>query len=133
MSRVKEALSGKKSFIGFLTAGDPSIDKTEEFIVEIARAGAAIVEIGIPFSDPIAEGPVVQEANVRALSAPGGCTTDMVFDMVAKASKKVDVPLVLLTYLNPVYKYGYFVQNVRRQVLMVLLSRTFHMRKKVSF
>ena len=107
MSRVKEALSGKKSFIGFLAAGDPSIDKTEEFIVEIARAGAAIVEIGIPFSDPIAEGPVVQEANVRALSAPGGCTTDMVFDMVAKASKKVDVPLVLLTYLNPVYKYGY--------------------------
>lgn len=107
MSRVKEALLGKKSFIGFLTAGDPCIDKTEEFIVEIARAGAAIVEVGIPFSDPIAEGPVVQEANVRALSAPGGCTTDMVFDVVEKASKKIDVPLVLLTYLNPVYKYGY--------------------------
>ncbi len=107
MSRVKEALIGKKSFIGFLTAGDPCIDKTEEFIVEIAKAGASIVEVGIPFSDPIAEGPVVQEANVRALSAPGGCTTDMVFDMVERASKKIDVPLVLLTYLNPVFKYGY--------------------------
>lgn len=107
MSRVKEALLGKKSFIGFLTAGDPCIEKTEEFIVEIAKAGAAIVEVGIPFSDPIAEGPVVQEANVRALSAPGGCTTDMVFDMVERASKKIDVPVVLLTYLNPVFKYGY--------------------------
>jgi len=107
MSRVKEALVGKKSFIGFLTAGDPCIEKTEDFIVEIANAGAAVVEIGIPFSDPIAEGPVVQEANVRALSAPGGCTTDMVFDMVAKASKRVDVPLVFVTYLSPVYKYGY--------------------------
>lgn len=62
---------------------------------------------GIPFFRPIAEGPVIQDANVRALSAPGGCTTDMVFDMVARVSKKVSVPLVFLTYLNPVFKYGY--------------------------
>ena len=73
----------------------------------MARAGAALIEIGIPFSDPIAEGPVIQDANVRALSAPGGCTTDMVFEMVERVSKKVSVPLVFLTYLNPVYKYGY--------------------------
>ena len=106
MSRIKEAFD-KKAFIGFLTAGDPSLEKTEEFIVKIEEAGAAIIEIGIPFSDPIAEGPVIQDANVRALSAEGGCTTDMVFDMVARVSKKVSVPLVFLTYLNPVFSYGY--------------------------
>lgn len=107
MSRIKEAFNNKKAFIGFLTAGDPSLEKTEEFIIEMERAGAALIEIGIPFSDPIAEGPVIQEANVRALSAEGGCTTDMVFDMVERVSKKVSVPLVFLTYLNPVFKYGY--------------------------
>ncbi len=107
MSRIKEAFEKKKAFIGFLTAGDPSLEKTEEFIVEMARAGAALIEIGVPFSDPIAEGLVIQEANVRALSAPGGCTTDMVFEMVARVSRKVAVPLVFLTYLNPVFKYGY--------------------------
>ena len=75
--------------------------------MEMANAGAGLIEIGIPFSDPIAEGPVIQAANVRALSAPGGCTTDMIFEMVARVSKKVSVPLVFLTYLNPVYKYGF--------------------------
>lgn len=107
MSRINEAFKNKKAFIGFLTAGDPSLEKTEEFIIEMERAGAALIEIGIPFSDPIAEGPVIQDANVRALSAPGGCTTDMVFDMVERVSKRVSVPLVFLTYLNPVFKYGY--------------------------
>lgn len=107
MIKVKEAFDGKKAFIGFLTAGDPSLEKTEEFILEMERAGASLIEIGIPFSDPIAEGPVIQEANVRALSAPGGCTTDMIFEMVARLKGKVKVPMVFLTYLNPVYKYGY--------------------------
>ncbi len=108
MIKISEAFkNNKKAFIGFLTAGDPSLEKTEEYIIAMARAGASLIEIGIPFSDPIAEGPVIQEANVRALSAAGGCTTDMVFDMVAFVSKKVDVPLVFLTYLNPVFKYGY--------------------------
>lgn len=107
MSRIEEAFQNTKAFIGFLTAGDPSLDKTEEYIVEMERAGAALIEIGIPFSDPIAEGTVIQEANVRALSVPGGCTTDMVFDMVERVSKRVSVPLVLSTYLNPVFKYGY--------------------------
>lgn len=108
MSKISEAFqNNKKAFIGFLTAGDPSLEKTEEYIVEMERAGAALIEIGIPFSDPIAEGPVIQAANVRALSAPGGCTTDMVFAMVARVSKKVSVPLVFLTYLNPVFRYGY--------------------------
>lgn len=107
MSRIKEAFENKKAFIGFLTAGDPSLDKTEEFIIEMERAGASLIEIGIPFSDPIAEGPVIQGANVRALSAPGGCTTDKVFEMVERVRKRVSVPLVFLTYLNPVFKYGY--------------------------
>lgn len=107
MSKISEAFLNKKAFIGFLTAGDPSLEKTEEFIIEMEKAGAALIEIGIPFSDPIAEGPVIQEANVRALSAPAGCTTDMVFDMVERVSQKVSVPLVFLTYLNPVFSYGY--------------------------
>lgn len=107
MSRIEEALKNKKTFIGFLTAGDQGLDKTEEFILEMEKGGAGLIEIGIPFSDPIAEGPVVQDANVRALSAPEGCTTDMVFDMVARVSKKVNVPLVFIAYLNQVFKYGY--------------------------
>ena len=71
MNRIQNAFDDKKAFIGFITAGDPSLDKTEEFILEMEKAGAALVEIGIPFSDPIAEGPVIQEANLRALSAVG--------------------------------------------------------------
>lgn len=107
MIKIEDALKNKKTFVGFLTAGDPCLEKTEEFIIEMEKAGAGLIEIGIPFSDPIAEGPVIQEANVRALSNPNGCTTDQVFDMVERVSKKVNVPLVFLTYLNPVFKYGY--------------------------
>ena len=83
MSKISEAFKNRKKFVGFLTAGDPSLDKTEEFIITMEKAGASVIEIGVPFSDPIAETPVVQEANVRALSAEGGCTTDMIFDMLA--------------------------------------------------
>lgn len=104
MSRIKKAFENKKAFIGFLTAGDPSLKKTEEFILQMERAGATLVEIGIPFSDPIAEGAVIQEANIRALNA--GCTTDKIFDMVSRLREKTDIPLVFLTYLNPVFRYG---------------------------
>lgn len=107
MSKIREAFENKKAFVGFLTAGDPSLEKTEEYIMEMERAGASIIEIGIPFSDPIAEGEVIQDANIRALSALGGCNTDMVFDMVERVRAKVSVPLVFLTYLNPVFRYGY--------------------------
>lgn len=107
MSKIREAFENKKAFVGFLTAGDPSLEKTEEYIMEMERAGASLIEIGIPFSDPIAEGPVIQDANVRALSALGGCNTDMVFAMVERVRAKVSVPLVFLTYLNPVFRYGY--------------------------
>lgn len=105
MSRIGKAFENKKAFIGFLTGGDPTIEKTEEFILEMVKAGADLIEIGVPFSDPIAEGPVIQAANIRALSA--GATTDRLFDLVRSVRKKTDIPLVFLTYLNPVYHYGY--------------------------
>ena len=105
MTRIHNAFDGKKAFIGFVTAGDPNLDKTEEFVLEMERAGAGLVELGIPFSDPIAEGPVIQEANIRALKA--GCTTDKLFDMVARLRRKTQIPLVFLAYLNTLFKYGY--------------------------
>ena len=105
MSKIKNGFENGKAFIAFLTGGDPTIEKSEEFILEMVRGGADIIEIGIPFSDPIAEGPVIQQANIRALSA--GTTTDRIFDLVAGVRRKTQVPLVFLTYLNPVYNYGY--------------------------
>lgn len=105
MTRIHNAFDGKKAFIGFVTAGDPSLDKTEEFVLEMERAGAGLVELGVPFSDPIAEGPVIQDANIRALNA--GCTTDKLFDMVAGLRRKTEIPLVFLAYLNTLFKYGY--------------------------
>lgn len=105
MSRIQNAFAEGKAFIPFITAGDPSLAKTEEFILEMERAGADIVEIGIPFSDPIAEGVVIQEADIRSLAA--GTTTDKVFDMVLDLRKKTEIPLVFMTYVNPVFHYGY--------------------------
>ncbi len=102
--KIKDAFCNGKAFIGFLTGGDPSIEKTEEFILKMVEAGCDLIEIGIPFSDPIAEGPVIQAANLRALSA--GTTTDKLFELVKNVRKKTDVPIAFLTYLNPIYKYG---------------------------
>ncbi len=105
MSRISDAFKNGKAFIPFITAGDPCLDKTEEFILTMEKAGADLIEIGIPFSDPIAEGVVIQEADIRSLSA--GTTTDGVFDMVRNVRRKTDMPLVFMTYLNPVFHYGY--------------------------
>lgn len=104
-NRIAKAFDNKKAFIGFLTAGDPSFDASYENIMALKNAGADLVEIGIPFSDPIAEGPVIQEADVRALK--GGMTTDRAFELAAKVRSQTDIPLVFMTYLNPVFKYGY--------------------------
>lgn len=94
-----------KAFIAFVTAGDPSLDVTEELIVAMAEEGVDLIELGIPFSDPTAEGPVIQEANLRALEA--GVTTDDVFDMVERVrARGCDVPLVFMTYANVVFGYG---------------------------
>ncbi|MCI2063048.1 MAG: tryptophan synthase subunit alpha [Eubacteriaceae bacterium] len=105
MTKIANAFKNKKAFIGFLTAGDPSADKTVEYILAMEKAGCDLIEIGIPFSDPTAEGPVIQEANIRALSA--GIKTDGVFDIVRRVREKTAVPLVFLTYMNPVFHYGY--------------------------
>ena len=105
MSRIQKAFAEGKAFIPFITAGDPSLEKTEEFILEMEKAGADLIEIGIPFSDPIAEGPVIQEADIRSLAA--GTTVDQVFDMVRELRKKTEIPLVFMTYANPVFHYGY--------------------------
>lgn len=105
MNRIKNAFDNKKAFIGFLTAGDPNFDSSFENIMAMVKAGADLIEIGIPFSDPIAEGVVIQGADLRALKA--GMTTDRAFELAEKVRKETDIPLVFMTYLNPVFKYGY--------------------------
>lgn len=105
MSKIAAAFKKqRKCFIPFVTAGDPNLDVTEQLIVAMANAGADIVELGIPFSDPVAEGEVIQAANIRALSA--GTTTDKIFAMLKNVRTKTDVPLVFLTYINPIFTYG---------------------------
>ena len=104
MSRISKAFENQKAFIAFVTGGDPDLETTEALIPQMAAAGADLIEIGIPFSDPIAEGAVIQAADERALRA--GTTTDKLFDMVKRVRQKVDVPLVFMTYINPVYTYG---------------------------
>ena len=104
MSRIKNAFKNNKTLIAFVTGGDPDIETTEKLIPAIAKAGADLIEIGIPFSDPIAEGPVIQQADERALMA--GCTTDKLFEMVARVRKETEVPLLFMTYFNPIYTYG---------------------------
>ncbi|MFV0395050.1 MAG: tryptophan synthase subunit alpha [Coprobacillaceae bacterium] len=105
MSNIHQAFNNKKAFIGFITGGDGGIDASVSYILEMERAGASLVEIGIPFSDPIAEGPVIQRANLRALSI--GITIHDMFTIVKKVREVTNIPLVFLTYLNPVFHYGY--------------------------
>jgi len=105
MSKIQNAFKKGKAFIAFLTAGDPDLQTTEELVFEMGKSGADIVELGIPFSDPIAEGPVIQGADLRALAS--GTTPDKIFAMVERIREKSQVPLVFLTYMNPVLKYGY--------------------------
>ncbi len=111
MSKIADAFRDNKAFIGFLTAGDPDLETTKRIIKKMAEAGCSLVEIGIPFSDPIAEGPVIQNANIRALK--NNVTTDDVFDMVRELKKDISIPMVFMTYLNVLFKYGYdrFLQN----------------------
>lgn len=101
---IEKAFSKGKAFIAFVTSGDPDLETTEEIVYAMDRAGCSLVELGIPFSDPTAEGPVIQAANVRALS--NGVTTDKIFAMVKKIRQKSDIPMVFMTYANVVYSYG---------------------------
>ena len=123
MSNIRKAFENGKAFIPFITCGDPDLETTKAAVREMVKNGADLIELGIPFSDPTAEGPVIQEANVRALS--GGVTTDLIFEMVRelRGSEKADggsvigdgetsgtepvtVPMVFMTYANVVYSYG---------------------------
>lgn len=104
MSKIAEAFNNKKAFIPFITCGDPDLETTKKLVIEMEANGADLIELGIPFSDPTAEGPVIQGANIRALS--NGITTDDIFGMVAELRETVKIPLVFMTYANVVFSYG---------------------------
>ncbi len=104
MSRIKEAFAHGKAFIPFVTCGDPDLETTGKIVRAMQENGADLIELGIPFSDPTAEGPVIMEADRRALA--GGVTTDRIFDFVKELRRDVRVPLVFMTYANVVYSYG---------------------------
>ncbi len=104
MSRIGKAFENGKAFIPFITCGDPDLTTTAAIVRAAAANGADLIELGIPFSDPTAEGPVIQGANIRALN--GGVTTDKIFDLVRELRQDVDVPMVFMTYANVVFSYG---------------------------
>ena len=104
MSRIREAFAKGKAFIPFITCGDPDLETTAKVVRAAQAAGADLIELGIPFSDPTAEGPVIQGANIRALA--GGVTTDKIFDLVRDLRRDVTVPMVFMTYANVVFSYG---------------------------
>ena len=103
MSKIREAFEKGKAFIPFITCGDPDLETTGKAVRAMVEAGADLIELGIPFSDPTAEGPVIQGANLRALS--GGVTTDKIFDFVRDLRKDVSIPMVFMTYANVVFSY----------------------------
>lgn len=103
MTRIKDAFANGKAFIPFITCGDPDLETTKEIVRAMAANGADLIELGIPFSDPTAEGPVIQGANLRALT--GGVTTDEIFDMVRELRKDLTLPMVFMTYSNVVFSY----------------------------
>jgi len=104
----------KKAFIAYITAGDPSLAMTERIVAALQRSGVDIIELGIPFSDPLADGPVIQAASERALEK--GATLAKVFALVTRLRKKTEIPLVFMTYYNPVLRYGLseFVKSCKR-------------------
>lgn len=104
MSNIRKAFENGKAFVPFITCGDPDLESTKRNVRAAVAAGADLIELGIPFSDPTAEGPVIQAANLRALS--GGVTTDSVFQMVHELRTELTTPLVFMTYANVVFSYG---------------------------
>ena len=103
MNKISKAFdNGKKAFIPFITGGDPNITTTEKLLLALDKAGADIIEIGIPFSDPIAEGPIIEAATERALKQ--GCTSDKLFDLIQRV--EINAALIFVTYYNPIYAYG---------------------------
>ena len=109
MSRIAEAFAklkreGRKGFIPFITAGDPDLETTKRLIIELARVGATLIELGVPFSDPMADGPVIQRASERALRHGFGLLE--VLDVVRDAREQTNVPIILFSYFNPVLQFG---------------------------
>lgn len=104
MNRIADAFQNKKAFIAFITVGDPDLATTEKIVEAAVEGGADLIELGIPFSDPTAEGPVIMEADEVALRA--GTTTDKVFELTKKLRATVTIPLVYMTYANVVFSYG---------------------------
>ena len=104
MSNIRKAFENGKAFIPFITCGDPDLETTAAVVRAAVANGADLIELGIPFSDPTAEGPVIQGANLRALN--GGVTTDKIFDLVRELRRDVEVPMVFMTYANVVFSYG---------------------------
>lgn len=104
MSNIRKAFESGKAFIPFITCGDPDLETTAAVVRAAVANGADLIELGIPFSDPTAEGPVIQGANLRALN--GGVTTDKIFDLVRELRGDVEVPMVFMTYANVVFSYG---------------------------
>ena len=104
MSNIHKAFENGKAFIPFITCGDPDLETTAACVRACAANGAGLIELGIPFSDPTAEGPVIQAANLRALT--GGVTTDRIFGLVRDLRRDVTVPMVFMTYANVVFSYG---------------------------
>ena len=104
MSKIASAFEKGKAFIAFITCGDPDLETTAAVVRAAVENGADLIELGLPFSDPTAEGPVIQGANLRALN--GGVTTDRIFDLVRELRRDVTVPMVFMTYANVVFSYG---------------------------
>jgi len=96
--------NGRKGFVAYITAGDPNFEKTHQLVLELERQGVDVLELGVPFSDPLADGPVIQEASQRALKA--GATLDGVLNLVANLRKETEIPIVLFTYFNPIHRMG---------------------------
>lgn len=118
---ITRAFSKGKAFIPFVTAGDPDLETTEKIIYAMEEAGADLIELGIPFSDPTAEGPIIQDANIRALK--NQITTDDVFDLVSRVRKKSQIPLAFMTYANVVFHYGsdQFIQKMADRDMCALI------------
>ncbi|HZJ43834.1 MAG TPA: tryptophan synthase subunit alpha [Pyrinomonadaceae bacterium] len=109
MSRISQVFSqlkkeGRKAFVPFITAGDPDLQTTGKLLVELARAGAGVIELGVPFSDPMADGPVIQRASERALENEFGL--DEIFQLIDQSRRTIDTPIILFSYFNPLLQYG---------------------------
>jgi len=109
VGRIEDAFTqlkqqGRKGFIPYITAGDPDLATTEQILIELAHAGATVIELGVPFSDPMADGPVIQRASERALK--NAFSLQDLLDMAARARKQIDTPIILFSYFNPLLQFG---------------------------